>query len=387
MPVVGAGAYLRRVLDVEDQSERATWGNAPLTVTDGKSGLFGILRSRLQGEVVSGRFAAHAEILVSRPLPLERLHVTDMEVRVASATSAMRIVVLESDVCCVLISVLHSSSRLEIFAGTQKALDLAWIGLERMWGDLSPLEHSLRAQRWVGDGAASRSETVEMARSDWTQIRRNYPRTTAKALDLLMDRGEVPENGRLAIFHGAPGTGKTHAVRALMTQWSSWATLHVVTDPDRLVEDPAYLRRVMEDRQLAASDGTLPSLSTPPRLRCNLIVCEDVGESVTGESHKRVGPGLSRLLNATDGVFSGVAPVVVLLTTNEPIDRLHPALTRPGRCFAAVPFTTLSLNEARSWCGPDVAPPSRAVTLAELFALARGDQLDTPIEPAQGMYL
>lgn len=63
---------------------------------------------------------------------------------------------------------------------------------------------------------------------------------------------------------------------------------------------------------------------------------------------------------------------MLLVTTNEPIGRLHPALWRPGRCWAEIEFTPFSGREAGTWLrrrGASWRAPAGA-TLAELFALA-----------------
>jgi hypothetical protein len=63
---------------------------------------------------------------------------------------------------------------------------------------------------------------------------------------------------------------------------------------------------------------------------------------------------------------------VLVVRTHEPIGRLHPALRRPGRCWAEIEFTPFSGREAGTWLrrrGASRRAPAGA-TLAELFALA-----------------
>ena len=66
--------------------------------------------------------------------------------------------------------------------------------------------------------------------------------------------------------------------------------------------------------------------------------------------------------------------MIVLVTTNEEIRRLHPAVARPGRCAANVMFESLNRDEAAAWFaarGLESAPPE-AMTLASLYAQAEG---------------
>ncbi|MDQ3608638.1 MAG: ATPase, partial [Actinomycetota bacterium] len=71
---------------------------------------------------------------------------------------------------------------------------------------------------------------------------------------------------------------------------------------------------------------------------------------------------------------------LVLVTTNDPLVQLHPAVARPGRTWAQVEFGPLPAQEAGDWLaarGAD-ARVEGATTLAELFALVRGEALDAP---------
>jgi hypothetical protein len=66
--------------------------------------------------------------------------------------------------------------------------------------------------------------------------------------------------------------------------------------------------------------------------------------------------------------------VIVLVTTNEEIKKLHPAVARPGRCAANVMFEVLNRDEAAEWlAGHGIDEESRGSrTLASLYAQAEG---------------
>jgi hypothetical protein len=74
------------------------------------------------------------------------------------------------------------------------------------------------------------------------------------------------------------------------------------------------------------------------------------------------------------------------VTTNEPVGRLHPALRRPGRCWAQVEFAPFTAREAAAWLRrrdtPRRAPGGG--TLAELYALAEDRVLAAPPREAFG---
>ena len=99
-----------------------------------------------------------------------------------------------------------------------------------------------------------------------------------------------------------------------------------------------------------------------------------------------IGQGLSRILNLTDGLLGQGQRCLLLVTTNEPVGRLHPALRRPGRCWAEVEFTSFTGREAASWLrrqGASRRAPAGG-TLAELYALAEDRVLEEQTREAFG---
>jgi len=87
-----------------------------------------------------------------------------------------------------------------------------------------------------------------------------------------------------------------------------------------------------------------------------------------------MGQGLSRFLNVVDGLIGQGLRVLVLVTTNEPIRRLHPAVARPGRSAANVEFQPLTAEEANAWLeGHERDERVTAdTTIAELYARLEG---------------
>jgi hypothetical protein len=199
----------------------------------------------------------------------------------------------------------------------------------------------------------------------WHEIAENYPRAVRGGLDLLCDERYRPaEGGQLLLWHGDPGTGKTYALRALGWAWRDWCDLHYVTDPENFFGSRAdYMMEV-----LLEEDDERPD-------RWRLLVLEDTGDLLTVGGGG--GAGLSRLLNVVDGIVGQGLRILVLVTTNEPLKRLHPAVSRPGRCAARVEFGPFANDEAARWLerhGGAADVPERP-TLARLFARLRGDEI------------
>ncbi len=201
-----------------------------------------------------------------------------------------------------------------------------------------------------------------------------------------MSRNQEHLGGKLLLLYGPPGTGKTTALRALADTWRSWCRFDYVVDPERLFGSSAYLLKIAlhdeeedEEDQEEASNGTMS----------RMLILEDCDELIAASAKERSGQGLARLLNLTDGLLGQGRSLLVALTTNEPVNRLHPAIVRPGRCIAQIEVGSLSAGEARKWLGGQTPQTGGGATLAELLSQREGARRERPTSPSPpvGQYL
>jgi hypothetical protein len=222
-----------------------------------------------------------------------------------------------------------------------------------------------------GAHAISRRITVPA----WDEIATNYPERVRGQIEALLMREFHPSGGQLILWYGPPGTGKTHALRGLAWEWRSWCETHYVTDPEQFFGRSSYMLDVLlqqDDEEHFEAGETLP--------KWRLLILEDTGELLAADAKEQAGQGLSRLLNVVDGIIGQGLRVLVLVTTNEPLTRLHPAISRPGRCAARIEFSPLSRAESADWLARhhrDEEP--RELTLAELFALTGGEEVEETV--------
>jgi hypothetical protein len=76
----------------------------------------------------------------------------------------------------------------------------------------------------------------------------------------------------------------------------------------------------------------------------------------------------------TDGLIGQGLRLLILVTTNEELGRLHPAVVRPGRCAAELTFAKLSASEVEAWLHDHGVTdgPAASTSIAELFGMVNG---------------
>ncbi|CAB4881220.1 MAG: AAA family ATPase [Actinobacteria bacterium] len=225
---------------------------------------------------------------------------------------------------------------------------------------------------WQGHDGYPEEFSRNIDSEKFIDVERNYAESTRNSMAELLEFRPPSKAGRLVLFHGAPGTGKTHAILSLAAEWREWADLMMISDPERLMSDPSYLLKLIRTPESAR--GTKAKFNSN---RWQVLVLEDAGEFLAPTAKVETGQALSRLLNITDGIVGRASQSLLLITTNENSKNLHPAVSRPGRCMAEIEFNALNRAEIAAWCADrELETPDRdTMTLAELYAATRGKEI------------
>jgi hypothetical protein len=132
-------------------------------------------------------------------------------------------------------------------------------------------------------------------------------------------------HGRISILEGPPGTGKTYLVRAIMSEVPA---KYVLIQPKLMSElsDPEVLVTMVQDEYEMEPYGTsAPKLPT-------VLVCEDA-DTMLASRDAQTGSLISAInaLAIGDGILGELMDLRLLATTNVKIEKIDPAILRPGR--------------------------------------------------------
>lgn len=191
--------------------------------------------------------------------------------------------------------------------------------------------------------------------------RGNYNPDVIEDFDAVVaDLKSKDPNGRLAVFDGDPGTGKTFMIKGLLAAVPN--ALFVVV-PAHLIPElgsPGMVNALIETRR---NKGDLPTV----------FLAEDADECLMSRDASNTN-SVSALLNLGDGILGSMMDIRLVCTTNLRNDELDAAVVRPGRLSRKVHVGPLDRKVAEALferlTGNKVKIDEK-LTLAQVYSLAR----------------
>lgn len=143
---------------------------------------------------------------------------------------------------------------------------------------------------------------------------------------IVQDLKSKDPSGRVAIFEGVPGSGKTHLVRSLLLDLPD-ATF-VLIQPDMIVNmsGPDLLPLLISHRG---------NTNSPM-----IMVLEDADKCLVKRASDNMS-SIQALLNLGDGILGSVLDIRIVATTNATKLEIEPAILRPGRLSKRVEVQAL----------------------------------------------
>lgn len=180
------------------------------------------------------------------------------------------------------------------------------------------------------------------------------------------------EKKGVVLFHGEPGTGKTHYIRYLLRELTK-IDKRVIYIPPSMVEvmtDPTMLSFLTNNILDEARDTILLIEDAEP-----LLESRDNGAVRT--------TGISNLLNSTDGLLNDILGLVIIATFNTELSKIDSALLRPGRLMARKEFGKLDYDRCLTIAEElkikdqfvEKAESGKAYTIAEICNFAKDKEV------------
>jgi hypothetical protein len=180
-------------------------------------------------------------------------------------------------------------------------------------------------------------------------IKCNYSENVIDSVTQLLEYMNQVTHG-LVVLSGPVGTGKSYLIRSILSEMTQRRAV-VCTPATHFLEEAGLLTQVVANFQKS------------------IVVLEDVGEVIAIDAATRYVDARSNLLNFAEGFLSLLTDAIIVVSFNYDVDKIDPAVLRPGRCLARIEVKDLPFEQANELVDFDI--PNRNYSLAEVYEMRR----------------
>lgn len=166
----------------------------------------------------------------------------------------------------------------------------------------------------------------------------NYTKTVFEDFKYIVNQLNSPSpNGKIVIFDGVPGCGKTFALKGLIHEVDS---TFIILPPSMLssLDGPQLINVLVKHRQDYSDD-------TGKSERAIVLVLEDGDTCIAPRGIDNMS-SISTLLNMSDGILGECLNLRIVATTNAKYEEIDTAILRPGRLLKRIEIGPRNYNDA-----------------------------------------
>lgn len=198
---------------------------------------------------------------------------------------------------------------------------------------------------------------------------------------VVQDLQTISPCGRLTILDGAPGTGKSFLIRALLSDVPNALFIIVPSQMVSELSGPTLVPTILETKEdLDTSTEDVTPI---------VFIIEDADACLAPRAADNM-QSISSLLNFSDGIMGAMMDIRLICTTNATVTEMDDAIMRPGRLCRRIEVDGLNHEQAKAiyhrLTGQHDLELDKKIryTLAEVYKMARDDgwQLEKPHKTA-----
>lgn len=212
----------------------------------------------------------------------------------------------------------------------------------------------------------------------------NYNKEVVEGFNSIVKDISSPNPlGRLAIFDGPPGTGKTYLIRALLSSLPDTKFLLLPSNMADSLTGPELLQALISESECMEQSQGVDLIKEPPK-KTMVLVIEDADKCLSCRKSDNIS-AISAILNLSDGIIGNLLDLRIVCTTNAEVQEIDEALMRTGRLSARVEVNLLDVEHAKTIYArvggeKEQVWDQKYYSLSDIYAMAKGKEIGAVVE-------